>query len=154
MITDLHKTLEELLNRLLADGDRYLVEVEVKGTPAKPMIWIYVDSEKGGIGIDEYAKLSREVLFHAEQIQGMPESFTLNVSSPGLDRPLSDPRQFKANIGRQAQVKLRLEGATQTHKGKLTSVEGDRFELTDDKGASRWFDMSGPAETKIIPVFK
>lgn len=154
MVPDLHTTLLDLTNRLLADSDRYVVDIEVKGTPASPMIWIYIDSENGGVGIDEFAKLSREILFHLESVPGVPEQFTLNVSSPGLDRPLSDIRQFRANIGRMASVKWRAEGATHTLKGRLSAVEDGRFQVTDEKGQPHWFDRDGSHDVKIIPVFK
>jgi ribosome maturation factor RimP len=151
---DLPSILFELTNRLLADGDRYVVDVEVKGNPGSLMIWIYIDSEKGGVGIDECASLSREVLFHLESVPGVPDRFTLNVSSPGLDRPLRDIRQFKANIGRMASVKWKSEGGAHTLKGRLGAVEGERYPITDDKGGIHWFDMGESTEIKIIPVFK
>jgi ribosome maturation factor RimP len=151
---DLQSVIFELSSRLLAEGDRYVVDVEVKGNPGSHMIWIYIDSEKGGVGIDTYATLSREILFHLESVPGVPEKFTLNVSSPGLDRPLQDIRQFKANIGRMASVKWRAEGTTHSLKGRLSAVEGDRFEITDDKGLAHSFDRGESTEIKIIPVFK
>lgn len=151
---DLPSVLLELSSRLLADGDRYVVDVEVKGNPGSPMIWIYIDSEKGGVGIDACAALSREFLFHLESVPGVPESFTLNVSSPGLDRPLRDIRQFNANVGRMASVKWKAEGATHTLRGRLSAVDGDRYQITDEKGGVHWFDRGDSTEIKIIPVFK
>lgn len=154
MTADLHTILLELTHRLLAGGDRYVVDIEVKGTAGSPMIWIYIESEKGGVGIDEYAKLSREILFHLESVPGVPDKFTLNVSSPGLDRPLTDIRQFRSNIGRTVSAKRKLDGTVQTFKGQLTATEGDRFQITDEKGQAQWFDHDGSIDIKIIPVFK
>jgi ribosome maturation factor RimP len=151
---DLQSVLFDLTNRLLADGDRYVVDVEVKGNPGSLMIWIYIDSEKGGVGIDECASLSREVLFHLESVSGVPQTFTLNVSSPGLDRPLQDIRQFKANIGRMASVKWRSEGTAHSLKGRLVALDGDRYQIIDEKGGVHWFDRGESTEIKIIPVFK
>ncbi len=153
MTIDLIQTVTDTTRQLLGEGEMYLVDVEVKGTPAAPIIWVFVDTVAGGVGIDACAKLSRELNFHMGTMEGIPDQFTLNVSSPGLDRPLKDLRQFQANLGRTASAKYRgPDGKTQTTKGKLVSVDDTGFTLADDKGAEHRFSLS-ETELKIIPVF-
>lgn len=154
MALDLRDILTELVERLLSDEPLYLVDMEIKGSTAAPIIWIYLESEKGGVSIDACATLSREIVFHLEARTDVPESFTLNVSSPGLDRPLMDVRQFRTNIGRHAAVKWRFEDQTHHLKGKLSNVTDSDFTITDEKGAAHVIALSEGREVKIIPVFK
>jgi ribosome maturation factor RimP len=154
MALDLREILMELVNRLLSDQSLYLVDLELKGTTAAPIIWIYLESEKGGVSVDACASLSREIVFHLEGRTDVPEKFTLNVSSPGLDRPLTDPRQFMSNKGRMAQVKHHANGVTTTLKGRLTDASATGFILTDDKGVVHDIAYSEGRDVKIIPVFK
>jgi ribosome maturation factor RimP len=154
MALDLREILLELVNRLVSDQPLYLVDLELKGTTAAPIIWIYLESEKGGVSVDVCASLSREIVFHLENRTDVPEKFTLNVSSPGLDRPLTDPRQFVSNKGRMAQVKHHANGVTTTLKGRLTDASATGFILTDDKGVAHDIAYAEGRDVKIIPVFK
>jgi ribosome maturation factor RimP len=52
------------------------------------------------------------------------KKYTLNVSSPGLDRPLRDIRQYHSNIGRQARVTVLRDGETDPSEGRLAGVTG------------------------------
>ncbi len=151
---ELREILLELANRLLSDQPLYLVDIEIKGASAAPIIWIYLESEKGGVSIDACASLSREIVFHLDNRTDIPEKFTLNVSSPGLDRPLVDKRQFVSNLGRMAQVKSHSDGVTTTLKGRITEVVEDSFILTDEKGTQISIPFSERRDVKIIPAFK
>ncbi|MBO5526005.1 MAG: ribosome maturation factor RimP [Clostridia bacterium] len=83
-----------------------IVEVEVK--PKEPSITVYIDVEKeGGVDLDTCA------LFHNAIDEPLDEfdpsfgaAYTLNVSSPGLDRAFKTPRDFNKNLGKKVEIKL------------------------------------------------
>lgn len=88
-------------------------------------IYIDVDNEKG-IDVDDCANVSRQVgsIFDVEDpIQG---EYTLEVSSPGMDRPLFKLEQYSAFVGEQVKVRLRtaFEGR-RNFSGQLVAVEGE-----------------------------
>jgi ribosome maturation factor RimP len=86
---------------------------------------IYIDSENG-IDVDDCAKVSHQVSGVLDVEDPITGHYTLEVSSPGMDRPLFTLEQFAAYAGSQVQVRLRIafEGRRK-FKGLLNGVEGD-----------------------------
>jgi len=86
---------------------------------------IYIDSENG-IDVDDCARVSHQVSGVLDVEDPITGQYTLEVSSPGMDRPLFTLEQFAAYAGSQVQVRLRVafEGRRK-FKGLLNGVEGD-----------------------------
>jgi ribosome maturation factor RimP len=100
--------VHELVAPLADDLDAELLDVEVKGQKGRRVVRLVADAE-GGLDIDVIAKLSRragEVLDETDLIAG---SYTLEVTSPGADRPLRQPRDFARNAGRDVRILRREE---------------------------------------------
>jgi ribosome maturation factor RimP len=114
-----------------------LIDIELKGKPGQLVLRIYVDMV-GGIGLDQCAVISREisdVLDMADLIQGR---YRLEVSSPGLDRPLKSARDFERNIGRQVRVNYRGEdGVVATLTGTIKTVTENEVFLEVDSQLHR-----------------
>lgn len=92
----------EILEEHLTNTDLFLVDVKVSG---RNKIMVFLDGDKG-VPISSCAEVSR----HIETILDRDlEDFELEVSSVGLDTPLSSPRQFKKNVGRDI-IYLDAEG--------------------------------------------
>ena len=102
------KPIEEIQSALqpIADSmDIEIVEVEFKQGHS-PALTVYIDID-GGVDLDTCEKFHRAidtVLDEVDPTYGAP--YTLNVSSPGLDRPLKTPRDFDKCIGAKVEVKL------------------------------------------------
>ncbi|MDI3325927.1 ribosome maturation factor RimP [Pontibacterium granulatum] len=86
---------------------------------------IYIDSENG-VDVDDCARVSHQVSGVLDVEDPITGQYTLEVSSPGMDRPLFTLEQFAAYAGSQVQVRLRVafEGRRK-FKGLLNGVEGD-----------------------------
>lgn len=78
-------------------------------------------------------------------------SFRLNVSSPGLSRPLSDIRQYKKNIGRLAKVKYKQEEEYLTAEGVIDQTGDDLFTVLHPDGERTDITYDSVIEAKIIP---
>ena len=76
-----------------------LVDVEVKAQRGGHLVRIYVDRE-GGIGLDELQSVSEEVSTILDVEDPIESSYTLEVSSPGLDRPLRSEADYRRFVGR------------------------------------------------------
>lgn len=103
----------------------YLVDVEVHSSSGQDIIEVFVDTDDG-ISIDNCRYLSKrisEALETDEKIQQLlPDRYRLDVSSPGVSRPLALPRQYVKNIGRRLQVTYEDEsGEVKTVEGRLVS---------------------------------
>lgn len=116
-----------LLSTLLEDDKYFIVEVKVSPSKVRPKITILIDSD-AGISIDECADISRALGEMIEAQDLMPDAYTLEVSSPGVDFPLASPRQFRKNIGRLLRVILQ-DGTEKT--GTLLSADEHGFVLLE-----------------------
>ncbi len=102
------KTMEEIENALLPiakEQELEIVEVEFK-QGKEPALTVYIDKE-GGVDLDSCERFHRTidpVLDEVDPTFGEP--YTLNVSSPGLDRPLKTDRDFEKCKGQRVEVKL------------------------------------------------
>ena len=106
--------------------------IEIKSTPGN-QITVLLDADDG-ITIDRCIKINRALYKYIEETELFPDgNFSLEVSSPGVDRPLDSHRQYLKNIGRQVEV-LYADGTKL--EGKLTRVdeEGITIEQQEGKG--------------------
>jgi ribosome maturation factor RimP len=99
--------------------------------PGSPKILrVLVDSEKG-ISSDECGKVSRQIASVLDVEEPISGAYLLEVSSPGLDRPLIRLEHFQRYVGKEAQVKLKeAVESLRSFKGRITAVEHDEITLT------------------------
>lgn len=153
MHVDLESSVRDFAASVLDGSGLFLVDLEIKGETGSPNITVFLDSEKDGVTIDQCAEISRKLVFLIESHDVIKGKFTVNVSSPGLSRPLVDPRQYAKNIGRKASVKVNTEGGVKTYKGTLVTVTDGSITLEADKGQQFNFALDEVIETKILPAF-
>ncbi len=113
--------IETLLQPYLNDGEFYLVDLQVAGrTGGVLKVTVLVDSDES-ITIDQCASIGRQLGNQLDEIDFFGETpFNLEVSSPGVDFPLTRQRQFAKNVGRSLKVQL-VDGPLLI--GKLESVD-------------------------------
>ncbi len=151
MISDPLKRIKELAETLVSQTDMFLVDVELKQQEMN-VVWVYVDSETGGVNLDECSRISRELSFMVESEELFVKSYRLNVSSPGLSRPLSDRRQFAKNRGRTAKVKYKQDDTYEKIEGILKDVSEDYVKIQHDKDKETSIRFEDLVETKIVPT--
>ncbi|MER2998863.1 ribosome maturation factor RimP [Pontibacter populi] len=121
-------TIREFAEASLPDSDLFLVDVTVSDSAVRPKVTVLADGEQG-ITIDQCATLSRRISKKIEEKYGEELSYTIEVSSPGVDFPLTQPKQFIRNIGRNLKLKLQ-DGTEKT--GKLEEVTETGINLTEE----------------------
>lgn len=121
-------TLEHELERRVEELGFEFVELETAGNRARPILQLRIDrpdSEPGrGVTLDECSSVSRALEGYLDDLPELSDTYVLEVSSPGLERPLTRARHFQRFVGREIRFKAqgkRLEGA-------LLGVEGDAGE--------------------------
>lgn len=83
-----------------------LVEVEWKREPGGWVVRLYVDRPEGGFSLDDCERISRELSAVLDVADVIPQAYSLEVSSPGLDRPLRTVDHFRRFRGEKAKVRL------------------------------------------------
>ena len=138
------KPIEEIQNALQPIADEMQIEiVEVEFKQGKePALTLYIDIE-GGVDLDTCEKFHRAidpVLDEVDPSFGVP--YTLNVSSPGLDRPLKTDRDFQKCIGAEVEIKLFApQQGKKLYEGTLKGYD-ENCVLIEDKGEELKFEKS------------
>lgn len=116
--------IEALVEALLKAEGLELVDLEFRKEARGWVLRIFMD-KPGGVTLDDCSDLSREIGDQIEVNEVIPHSYTLEVSSPGLDRPLKKEKDFLRSIGKliQLSTKVPLEGQT-FFKGILLDFQG------------------------------
>lgn len=131
---DLSAHLSAGVGDIVADMEIELICVVVKGPHNKRVVKLVADSidTDDGLDIDRIAMLSTAVGDIADEI--VPGSYTLEVSSPGVDRPLTTPRHFRRNLDRKVEVR-HVNGDTDTQTtGTIADVTDESVTLDTAKG--------------------
>lgn len=124
-----------------------LDDVEVLG--GGQIVRVTVDGPEP-IGVDVIAELSRGISRLIDEDDPFKGSYTLEVSSPGLERKLTRPRHFEKSIGREVKVKTFADfDGTKNHRGVLSGADAKEFTLTID-GADRSLSYEDVASAKTI----
>lgn len=140
---DIREEIKNIAANKLTDQSQFIVDVVVSARKGPKKVLVLLDGDNG-ITIDDCANLSRDLSKTLDEQSWMSESYTLEVSTPGLDQPLALERQFKKNVGRLLKAKTLDKGILE---GRLTDViEGDKIVLTQKTGSGK------REETKTLEI--
>jgi len=145
---DIEKRVTDLVNEKIADReDLFLVDVKMH---SNGKLIILVDGDNG-IGIQECAAISRHVGYHLEEENVLEQAYNLEVSSPGIDFPLTQKRQYEKNTGRNISI---VQTDNTKREGKLVEVtdEGVKVEEKVKKSANNSSGEKGK-KTNLVESF-
>ena len=153
MKTELIDKISDIVTPFLQPAGAFLVSVNIRGERASSIVEIFADTDEG-ITADQCAAISRSVSQELDKENIIPGRYKLEVSSPGLDRPLLLPRQLKKNTGRQVKIISRASNPASEATGILQEVT-DTFLtlLTSDKHTIS-IPFADISEAIVLPRFK
>lgn len=122
-----------LVEDCAARHSAHTIDVTVRGSQHKAIVEIFVDAE-AGVTSELCSAISRDVADVLDARDFINGSYELVVSSPGIDRPLKFPWQYKKHVGRKLTVKVHSDVGVQDQAGKLVSVDDDGVMLKAGKG--------------------
>lgn len=123
-VTD--KQLAGLIEPVIAGIGMDLESVRMSVAGKRRLLRIVVDSDHG-VSLDDAADVSREISAVLDQANALGDvPYTLEVSSPGVDRPLTEPRHWRRAAGRLVKVKVTGEGAVE---GRVLAADADGVTL-------------------------
>lgn len=124
--------LAALVERRVAALGFELVELERAGSRQRPILRVYLDrpdsvAGQPGVSLDECAAVSRALEPELDAVEGLSERYVLEVSSPGVDRPLTRPAHFERFAGERAALrgKAALAGRAKRLEGTLLGLRGE-----------------------------
>ncbi len=149
---NLEHQITQLVEEFLPDPAYFITEVVVKPAGNKTKVSVFLDGDQG-IDIGLCATINRQLGKYLESEDLISTSYTLEVSSPGTDRPLKLLRQYKKNIGRKIKVTLLEE----VIEGQLQEVHDKYIIVNQPKGKqqeSREVQIEDIVKTQVLVSFK
>ncbi len=143
--------LDELLRPVVEDLGYELLGIEYQANPKNRLVRVYVDHAENGIDVDDCAAVSREVSAILDVEDAIAGHYTLEVSSPGVERPLFNAGQFARFAGEDAVVFLHapIDGRRKL-KGRIVAGEGSTVVL-DVEGKQWELDMADVRRAHLAP---
>ena len=134
--------LLELLDPVAEAAGYEIVRLRLMGGDHARRLQIMAETPEGEMNVEDCARLSRalsEGLGAADPLSG---EYTLEVSTPGVDRPLTRLKDFETFEGHEARLELdRMAEGRKRFRGELAGVEGDQVAI----------NLEGEAETALVP---
>jgi ribosome maturation factor RimP len=125
----LESRIAGLAEQIAASMGMEIVLVEIKGEGNHSIVRTFLD-KTGGISLDDCERFSRRFSLSLDVEDWIPFSYVLEVSSPGVNRPLLKESDFQRFCGKKAKVRTRLPIEGQKNfKGKIVGVNEGRLEL-------------------------
>ena len=144
--TRLHEIAEHAIKH---DPSLFVVDVKVKGNSGNQKVLVFIDGDDG-LNIDQCGQVSKKIGSDLEEMDIIPGKYTLEVSSPGLDHPLTLKRQYLKNAGRKIEV---VANTGEKTEGRLVRVDEEKIFL--DTGAKeKAFHFNEISKSNIIVSFK
>ncbi|ELP8106422.1 TPA: ribosome maturation factor RimP [Vibrio vulnificus] len=151
-MTGLERQLTEMLESAVVASGYELVGLEFIRAGEHSTLRIYIDHENG-ITVEDCAEVSHQVSAVLDVEDPISVAYSLEVSSPGLDRPLFKPAHYEQFIGQEVNVVLKMAVTNRRKwKGEIHSVDGEAITLTVD-GQQEEFALSNISKANLIPKF-
>jgi ribosome maturation factor RimP len=151
---DVMQRVEDLVRPLTSSLGFELVELEYKREGRHMVLRLYIDKE-GGITLDDCAAVSKEVSAVLDVEDIVPDRYTLEVSSPGLNRPLKSRADYDRHIGRLVKIKT-LEliaddagNRRKTFLGELLGLDGDLIRVKLREGQTAAIPLGDVAKANL-----
>jgi ribosome maturation factor RimP len=118
------ENIKNITNEILKEKNFFLIDLVYRGNPKQRIIEIYVDSEKN-VTAEDLAEINRLISSRMEENKLIESLVRLDVSSPGIEKPLKFLGQFPKHVNRKFEVSYASDDETKKLSGKLIKVEGD-----------------------------
>lgn len=139
---------EELILPILEKMNFELVDVEYVKEGSTLYLRAYIDKE-GGITINDCEAVARQMNELLDREDFIPDSYTFEVSSPGLGRPLKKEKDFVRNMGKEVEIRTyRAIERCKEFRGTLTAFDKESVTIVDETGSPITFSRGDIALIK------
>jgi ribosome maturation factor RimP len=120
----LDENIKEIVSKVVERNGFFLIDLILRGTENKRVIEVFIDGEKD-ISAEDCATVSREIDSELKDLLIKHPDYRLDVSSPGIDRPLKFLKQYIKHVNRKFDISYRSGEEIKKLSGKLASIVGD-----------------------------
>jgi len=145
----LEKAVTALVEPVCVAAGLDLVLVEFRREPAGRILRLYIDRPEGGVTMEDCTHISRQVTDLLDVSMDDIGPYNLEVSSPGINRPLVKPADYKRFTGHLVRIRLHAPvDGQKKFKGTLITATDETVQIETDKGTVS-FDFSQIARTRL-----
>jgi ribosome maturation factor RimP len=145
--------LNELLQPLVEELGYEFVGIEYNSNPKHSVLRIYIDHDNG-VGIEDCETVSRETAALLDVKDPIRSQYNLEVSSPGLDRPLFTPAHYREFAGRLAQINLFApQDGRRKFSGPILDADDSSVSIEQD-GSEVRLDFGNIVKARLIPDYE
>lgn len=134
MLEELRTRIAEKVEPILTTKNYELIELAVQQRMRMIAVCLVIDRYQGNITLDECAEVNRFLTEWIENEAIITGEYTVEVNSPGLDRPLVTVRDFERSLGRQVRFYLAtMVDGKKEHAGQIETVDKERIKINTGK---------------------
>jgi ribosome maturation factor RimP len=150
---NISETVAEIALPIVEEAGCELVDVEYVKEGSDWFLRVYID-KPGGVTLDDCENVSRPLSDKLDEIDPISHNFYMEVSSPGLERPLKKPADFARAIGSPVEIRLykTVEGVKR-FEGELVAFDGESITLKTEKDDNLKFNMDQISKAKKVYKF-
>ncbi|MBP1931529.1 ribosome maturation factor RimP [Ammoniphilus resinae] len=132
MAKDVINTVEQLVLPIVDSVQLELVDIEYIKEGSNWFLRVFIDKE-GGVDIDDCGMVSEKLSKKLDEIDPIPTAYFLEVSSPGIERPLKKPKDFEWAVGKRISLKTKeaIVGAV-LFEGDLMAFDGEQITVKEE----------------------
>jgi ribosome maturation factor RimP len=152
VLSTIDNRLTEMLEPAVAAAGFELVGIEYIRAGKHSTLRIYIDHENG-IDVDDCVEVSRQCSAVLDVEDPITNEYNLEVSSPGMDRPLFKPHHYLDHVGEVVSLQLVMpSNGRRNFKGEIVSVEGEMITVKVD-GQEYTLALANVKKANIVPKF-
>lgn len=121
----------KIIQNSISETDFFLVDTNIRGDQRKRIIEVFVDSSKN-VSADDLAELSSKINESLSETEDIG-NYRLDVSTPGVDRPLKFIEQYPKNVNRNFELEYHFGDEVKKVKARLVSVNGNELTFNDGR---------------------
>lgn len=125
------ENIREIAQQVAEQNNLFLIDLIIRGSESSRVIEVFIDGEIN-ITADECALVSREISKQIDEKE-LLKSYRLDVSSPGVERPLIYLKQYQKHLNRLFEIEFNVSDLPTTFKGKLISIEDEVLTFQSNK---------------------
>ena len=142
-----------ILESIIAEKGLELVDLEFVKEGVNWYLRVYIDKD-GGVNIDDCEAVSRALEVKLDEKDPIEQAYILEVSSPGIDRPLKKDADFVKYQGEIIDVKLyKAQDGSKQYQGKLLGLENGVLSIEEENGNVVKFEQKDTASVRLAVIF-
>jgi ribosome maturation factor RimP len=146
------RNIAEEIEEIVKKNNFLLIDIVERGNPNNPVFEIFIDG-KEAVSTESCAKINREVCDLLDSDSNLSEKYRLDVSSPGLERSLKFIEQYPKNIGRQFEIKYKINDKAAKTKATLEHIDGQKLRFSLPKNEELVLDFQAITSAKVLITF-